>query len=133
MGTTLTSLDNAGEPKTLTVFATPTPGRVAIVSNGATLAFDSVKRTLGGRTYALNSVPIEAFGTWPSLPSTFAEPATPEGAPTFVPGPNDDLGVQVFTRPGVPIESGFALAPHTPSDDPAQGNPNWTWWAVPAK
>lgn len=132
-GVTRTALDSGGDPHALTVYATPTSGRVAIVSDGRTLAFDMVTRTFDGQTYVLTSRPIVAFGTWPSLPSGFSEPATPEGAPTFVPGPKDDLGVQVYTRPGIAIDKGLALAPKTPPNDPAQGNPNWTWWTAVAK
>jgi hypothetical protein len=40
----------------------------------------------------------------------------------------DDAGVTVFSRIGEVPDRGFAIAPGTPSGDPAAGNPNWTWW-----
>ncbi len=131
-GTTTTSLDSAGSSRTYTVFATPTSGRVALLVGGETLAFDIVKRRLQGRDYVMTSQPISAFGVWPSLPAGFTQPTTAGGAPTFVLAETDDLGVQLYSRPGIPIESGFAVAPGTPASDPAGGNPNWTWWATPS-
>ncbi len=131
-GTTFTSLDSGSAPQSLTVFATPTAGRVVILFNGQTLAFDAVTRTLDGRRYSLASGPIERFGVWPSLPSGFTQPVTSEGAPSFVAGPTDDAGVEVYTRPGVAIDRGFAIAPGTAPTDPAQANPNWTWWRAAA-
>jgi hypothetical protein len=40
----------------------------------------------------------------------------------------DDRGREVFVPFGAYVSGGFALAPGTPADDPAAGNPNWTWW-----
>ncbi len=132
-GSTSTSLDTKDRPKTYTVHAIPTTGRVAILTDTETLTFDVVTRRLGDKTYMLTSRPIERFGTWPSLPSGFTQPTTADGAPTFVEEEKDALGVQVYIRPGIPIENGFAVAPGTPSSDPAQGNPNWTWWSTSAE
>ncbi len=127
-GTTSSALGTGGAPEALTVYSTPTSGQVALTPDGATLAFRIVTRLLGGQTYALTSAPIPAFGVWPSLPSDFIVPTTADGAPTFVTAAKDDLGVQVYSRPGIPVADGFAIAPGTAGSDPAQGNPNWTWW-----
>jgi len=127
-GTTSSALGTGGAPEVLTVYSTPTSGQVALTPDGATLAFRIVTRLLGGQTYALTSAPIPAFGVWPSLPSGFTVPTTADGAPTFVTAEKDDLGVQVYSRPGIPVTDGFAIAPRTAESDPAQGNPNWTWW-----
>lgn len=127
-GTTSSALGTGGAPQALTVYSTPTSGQVALIPDGATLAFRIVTRLLGGQTYALTSAPIPAFGVWPSLPSGFIVPTTADGAPTFVTAEKDDLGVQVYSRPGIPVTDGFAIAPGTAESDPAQGNPNWTWW-----
>lgn len=132
-GTTSSALGTSGAPEALTVYSTPTSGQVALTSDGATLAFRIVTRLLGGQAYALTSAPIPAFGLWPSLPSGFIEPTTADGAPTFVTAEKDDLGVQVYSRPGIPVTDGFAIAPGTAESDPAQGNPNWTWWTRTAQ
>jgi len=97
--------------------------------DGRYLAFERVIRTRGRAEYVLVSgTPIVAFGMWPTLPERFAPPTRPDGSPMFRYFGKDDLQVDVYLPPGGRIEDGFALAPGTPSDDPAAGNPNWTWW-----
>lgn len=97
--------------------------------DGRYLAFERVIRTRGHAEYVLVSgTPIVAFGMWPTLPGRFASPARPDGSPTFRYFGKDDAQVDIYIPPGGRIEDGFALAPGTPPDDPAAGNPNWTWW-----
>ncbi|MHB1135676.1 MAG: hypothetical protein ACYCXR_07145 [Coriobacteriia bacterium] len=97
-------------------------------ADGSLIRFSQVTRTLGGRTYALTAGPIVAPGTWPALPSRYPTPAADDGSPGFTPGGIDDRGREVFVPVGSDVSGGFALAPGTPPDDPAAGNPNWTWW-----
>lgn len=97
--------------------------------DGRYLAFERVIRTRDRAEYVLVSgTPIVAFGMWPTLPERFAPPTGPDGSPTFRYFGKDDLQADVYLPPGGRIEDGFALAPGTPPDDPAAGNPNWTWW-----
>lgn len=93
------------------------------------LTFERVIRTRGRTEYVLVSgTPIVAFGAWPTLPERFEPPAQPDGSPAFRRFGFDDARLDIYVPPGGRIEDGFALAPGTPTDDPAAGNPNWTWW-----
>lgn len=101
----------------------------ARTADGRLLAFERVIRTRGRTEYALVSgAPITAFGVWPTLPERFEEPTQADGSPTFRYFGSDDARFDIYLPPGGRIEDGFALAPGTPPDDPAAGNPNWTWW-----
>lgn len=98
-------------------------------ADGRYLAFTRVVRTLGRAEYGLVSgVPLTGFGMWPTLPERFTQPTEADGAPTFRYFGFDDNGVDVYVPAGGRIQDGFALAPGTLADDPAAGNPNWTWW-----
>ncbi len=98
-------------------------------SEGGYLAFERVVRTLGRTPYGLmTGAPIAAYGTWPTLPERFGTPQADDGTPVFMLAGFDDTNRNVFVPPGGSIIDGFALAPGTPVDDPAAGNPNWTWW-----
>jgi len=95
------------------------------------LAFDRVTRSLGRAEYGLTSGALHsAFGVWPTLPGTFAQPQSANGSPTFRRFGFDDRSVDVFIPAGGNVEDGFAVAPDTAPDDPAAGNPNWTWWVA---
>ena len=120
-GTTTTSLDTGGAPQTYTVYATPGQGEWQISSGAGTLVFEIVSRRLDGRSYLLTSNAIEQFGTWPSLPSG-VHGSDHGRRRTHVRRRlgKDDLGVQVYTRPGIRIEEGFAVAPGTARTDPAR-------------
>ncbi len=97
--------------------------------DGSYLQFSRVTRTLGLSPYVLTSdTPLVRFGIWPGLPGRFGPPASDDGSPTFAYYGFDDLGRSVYVPvSGLPTD-GFAIAPGTPADDPAAGNPNWTWW-----
>lgn len=98
-------------------------------ADGRLLAFERVIRTRGRTEYVLVSgAPITAFGMWPTLPERFEQPTQADGSPTFRYFGSDDAQFDVYLPLGGRIEDGFALAPGTPPDDPAAGNPNWTWW-----
>lgn len=98
-------------------------------SDGRLLVFERVVRTLGRAPYGLmTGTPIRAFGTWPTLPERLGRPEDDDGTPAFTLFGFDDSGRDVFLPAGQRISDGFALAPGTPADDPAAGNPNWTWW-----
>lgn len=88
-----------------------------------------VTRTLALEAYQLRTgVPIATAGQWPTLPARFPTPLTADGAPAFRLFGSDDRGVAIYVVPGTTPAEGFAVAPGTPVDDPAAGNPGWTWW-----
>jgi hypothetical protein len=131
VGSTTTALDTGGAARTYTIYSTGIAGRVAVLSAEGTRVFELVTRRLSSQVYVLTSETITDFTEWPGLPPGFPQPTAADGAPTFVAAGTDDLGVNAYSRPGTPIETGFAVAPGTPMSDPATGNPNWTWWAKP--
>ncbi|MDP2299117.1 MAG: hypothetical protein U1E08_06110 [Coriobacteriia bacterium] len=97
--------------------------------DGSYLQFSRVTRTLGLSPYVLTSdTPLVRFGVWPGLPGRFQPPASDDGSPTFAYYGFDDLGRSVYVPVAGRPTDGFAIAPGTPTDDPAAGNPNWTWW-----
>ena len=130
-GSTTTAFDTGSEAQPYTVYATTTPGRVAVLSAEGTRVFEIVTRRVDGATYVLTSGSITSFDEWPTLPASFTQPTTADGAPTFVPAGTDSVGVSLYVRPGTRLEDGFAVAPGTLASDPAMGNPNWTWWVLP--
>jgi hypothetical protein len=104
--------------------------RLYVQSAGSSyLAFKPIVRTLGLAEFQLASGgTILTFGTWPSLPADYAQPTGADGSPTFRRWGFDDRNVDVYTTPMGRAQDGFAVAPGTAADDPAAGNPNWTWW-----
>lgn len=100
--------------------------------DGRYLSFSLVTRTLGRRTYALASEEVARFGQWPTLPASLPQPASDDGSPAFGRFGFDDRGADVYVPANEGANEGFAIAPGTPADDPAAGNPNWTWW-VPVR
>jgi hypothetical protein len=130
-GVVTTSLDATGEVTQRTAFLdTPESGRLWIATDdGGWLAFARVVRELGRRPFGLvTGSAIGRFGEWPSLPSRFEQPTSPDGSPTFRYYGFDDRGVDIFVPLTGRTEDGFAVAPGTAPDDPAAGNPGWTWW-----
>lgn len=130
-GTASSDLGETDGPKDREVMSAASDADAIFVraSDGSVIRFQRVTRALAARTYALVSdTPIVAFGAWPALPSRFAPPTADDGSPTFVLQGFDDLGRQVFVPSGSEAAEGFAVAPGTPPDDPAAGNPGWTWW-----
>lgn len=98
--------------------------------DGTYLRFSPVVRTHGQVPFALQTgAPITAFGMWPTLPDGFIAPTGPDGSPSFKVFGHDDMGVPIYSLTTGRITTGFAVAPGTAPDDPAAGNPGWTWWA----
>ncbi len=102
-------------------------------AEGDLVAFDRVVRTFGGRTYALSGGPVTAYGSWPPLPAGIETPTNPDGSPQYVEAGTDSRGVSVYRPVGGDAANGIAVAPGTASDDPAAGNPDWTWWVPVAR
>lgn len=133
-GAVVSALDDPdSDPATMTVLAEPVePSPTAIwvaAPDGRILRFRLVTRSYAGDAFALESgTPIARFGEWPTLPARFAPPTAPDGSPTFRYFGSDDGGVRIYVPAGARPLDGFAVAPGTSPDDPAAGNPNWTWW-----
>jgi hypothetical protein len=129
--TFLHALEDTGTPVQRTSYRGPDgdEARYVPTGDGGYLLFERVHRSLGRREYVLISgTPLTLFGEWPTLPGRFKAPQTADGSPTFRAVAKDDGGVDVYVPPTGDIGSGFAVAPGTGPDDPASGNPGWTWW-----
>lgn len=130
-GVLMSSLGASDAPADHTAFWAGADGSRLYVQSGSGgyLTFERIVRTLGLAEFQLTSGgPIDTFGTWPSLPIEYAQPTRADGWPTFIRWGFDDRNVDVYAAPAERAESGFAVAPGTATDDPAAGNPNWTWW-----
>lgn len=122
----------SGTVQSVTVLLAPGSPRDIILAlpNGGYQTFTAVTRTLGSRTFQLRSGPLlDRFGTWPTLPQGYNQPASADGGPYYRAAGTDALGVRVYVLIGQTPELGFGVAPGTPATDPAAGNPNWTWWS----
>ncbi|PKQ20381.1 MAG: hypothetical protein CVT66_05260 [Actinobacteria bacterium HGW-Actinobacteria-6] len=127
----LTALDTGGDPMTLQSYRVDNAPLTAILqqADGTYLGFSAVTRSFGGATFVLESGSLlTAYGQWPTLPARFQTPSSPDGSPTFSFFGKDDARVLVYVPAGGEASTGFAVAPGTAPDDPAVGNPNWTWW-----
>jgi hypothetical protein len=129
-GVVTSSLGTAGEAAEHTAYLAADGETLWVAADGGSyLLFSRVVRTLGLTRYALRSdTDLARFGLWPALPARYTSPQSPDGSPTFMASGFDDSGRSVYIPFDGRIEDGFALAPGTPPDDPAAGNPNWTWW-----
>lgn len=131
-GAVTSSLDASGTVKIQTGYvagADKTTLYIGSAENNEYLTFTRVSRTVGRTQYVLTTdAALAHFGEWPTLPERFGKPVTSDGAPTFRLFGFDDLGVNVYVAYGTDASAGVAIAPGTPVDDPAAGNPNWTWW-----
>jgi hypothetical protein len=127
-GTTLTALDTDDPPANRVVYKKRTGELLYLADDqGTLLAFAPTTRTFKSVTYHLQSGPISSFGVWPTLPPAIEPPTQPDGSPTFTPA-GQDGDVDIFRLTGGSVGQGVAIAPGSPPDDPASGNPDWTWW-----
>lgn len=94
-------------------------------------SFERVTRQYRSKDYVLSSGWVLMYGEWPTVPEDVRVPSTPNGLPEYVSAGEDDSGVEIFRPTAGSAAEGFMVAPGTPVDDPAAGNPGWTWW-VPA-
>jgi hypothetical protein len=127
----LTSLDTGANPTTLQSYRIDNVPLVAVLqlADGTYLGFSVVTRSFGGATFVLESGSLlTAYGQWPTLPARFQIPTSPDGSPTFSFFGKDDARVLIYVPAGGQAAKGFAVAPGTAPNDPAVGNPNWTWW-----
>ena len=108
------------------------PGVYMEDDTGELMEFEPVERVFEGRTYQLHSADLAAFGIWPALPAGIATPSSANGSPTFTAAGADASGVTIYRRTASTVSEGIAVAPGAPSEDPANGNPNWTWWMLAA-
>lgn len=126
-----TAFDSGTEPVAVPTFRiTGETGAIVLRTAPDTyLGFSTVVRQLLQRRFVLTSgSDIPTYGIWPVLPRRFAIPTSPDGSPSFSFFGKDDSGVLVYIPAGSTVQDGFAVAPGTAPDDPAAGNPNWTWW-----
>jgi negative regulator of sigma E activity len=131
-GSVVTALASSEPPAAVVALRSPSdPGSVVLLlPNGSYRRFAPVVRTLGGRTFQLQSgVALSRFGEWPRLISAIQEPTAADGSPSLRAYGTDSAGVPVYVQIGAAPSAGFAVAPGTATSDPAAGNPNWTWWA----
>lgn len=130
-GSASTALDSlSAPPEQVDVLASPDLTRVfiSLEPSDTIYAFDRVTRLYDNTVYVQRSGDIARFGEWPSLPAGIPQPQTPEGSPTFTSDGQDVTGVTVYRRTGFSADDGIAIAPGSPTSDPAAGNPGWTWW-----
>lgn len=130
-GVITSDLGESSGPAEFTAFSSyGSPGTLYVrAADGEYLAFVRVTRTLGRRPYQLTTAsPLLRFGEWPTLPERFPAPTSSDGAPAFRFFATDDLGVKVYVPLAGGPDDGIAVPPGTPPDDPAAGNPGWTWW-----
>lgn len=130
IGVLASSFDTAGAAVQATVYRQPlSDGSLLVRTPDGVFRYDPVTRTFDDQSWQLTSArPLSHFGEWPRLPSTFPEPTSANGSPTFRAAGKDKLGVAVYTPGGAKPTAGFAIAPGTAAGDPARGNPYWTWW-----
>jgi hypothetical protein len=127
----LTSALNTALVQSLAVLTSSSDPRAIFLAlpGGAIQRFDPVLRQRRGAPFQLQAgVEFQRYGVWPQLPPSLPTPSAGDGSPTFIPSGTDDAGVAVYVRVGATAERGFAVAPGTQPNDPAAGNPNWTWW-----
>jgi hypothetical protein len=130
IGTVTTAFSGAGAPTQVQVYRSPlTDGSIVVPGPDGSRLHAPVVRMFNSVKYQMVAGnAVDRFGQWPELPGRFPAPNSPDGSPTFVIAGGDMLGVQTYTAAGIPQTQGFAIAPGTPSTDPAGSNPNWTWW-----
>ena len=133
-GTTVSALGSSNPPSSHSAFSADDPDRIYVTDDAKQqlLAFDRIVRTYGGRTYQLTSGELSSYGQWPSLPVSVASPTGDDGSPTFVLVAKTPPSTRIFQLATAGAEVGIGVAPGTGADDPAAGNPNWTWW-IPTK
>lgn len=131
VGTIVSSLGTGDTPATLeaySLFGQP-DALVVRKSDGTYVSCQAVVREFQGTRYQLVSgTPIRDFGSWPDLPPSIPRPGTSDGSPGLTPAGKDARGVMVLQILGGSLQTGIGVAPGTSADDPAAGNPGWTWW-----
>jgi len=130
LGTVTTAFAGAGASTPVQAYRSPlADGSIVVPGPDGSRLYVPVARIFSSVRYQLVAGnAVDRFGLWPELPGRFPVPTSPDGSPTFTMAGGDMLGVQTYTAAGVPQSQGFAIAPGTPSTDPAGSNPNWTWW-----
>jgi len=127
---TLTSDLGTGTIAERVVFAGDAPGSIVVAEDERTgYPATAVVRMLDRKPFGLMSSSFTQYGVWPALPMGMTQPTAEDGSPVFESAGKDDSGVEVFVLPGTEPGTGFAIGPNTEADDPAGGNPGWTWWA----
>lgn len=130
-GTIVSSMGGGDTPATLAAFtlAGQPDALVVLKADGTYVACQAVVRQFQGVRYQLVSgTPIRSFGTWPDLPQYVSRPGNGDGSPGLTPAGTDARGVTILQTLGGSLQAGIGVAPGTSADDPAAGNPGWTWW-----
>lgn len=130
IGVAKTAFATGGGIQDATVYASPLKdGSIVVAGPDGLRLYEPVVRRVSSRRYQLvagNS--MERFGIWPTLPTRFTPPQSPDGSPSFSAAGTDAAGATIYAATGQPVTTGFAIAPGSATTDPAAGNPNWTWW-----
>lgn len=125
-GTVRTALREGGLVTDRTVLTGSDPARVFLEDDdGSLIAFERVTMSYQGRTYVLQSEPIERFGALATLPRRFTRPVAPDGSPTFERATGEAGPQEVYVAKGRDASFGIALPPGA-RPDVAEG---WSWWA----
>ena len=131
-GQALVAFDAKTPPASRTVYTGKETGVIFIEDPaGGLRRFVLVKRVYKDATYRLQSAAITQYAQWPSIPPGIPRPNpenNPDGSPAFALDGNDASGTPVYHRVGADWRTGIAVPPGTTTQDPAAGNPNWTWW-----
>jgi hypothetical protein len=130
IGSVITAFDTANGPAQETVLRSPlADGSIVVTTPSGLQLYTPVTRTYNGAAYQLVSgTAIPNFGVWPRLPSSYTEPTSADGSPSFARVGQDAAGVPIYTPGGAPVTTGFAVGPNMPASDPTAANPYWTWW-----
>jgi hypothetical protein len=127
-GPVVTSLDTGEPAQQFTAYEGQRSGTLVVYDGDRYMEFELVQRSNRGRQYAMVIRPVTSFGLWPLPPAALQMPTSPDGSPVFVEANLDGHGQRTYIPDGPYPREGFAIAPGTPTRDPAEGNPNWTWW-----
>jgi hypothetical protein len=129
VGTMNLAFASGAAPTKRTVRASDVVHRIYILDDANMLrTFDVVTRQYQGITYKERASDISALGTWPQLPASIPAPTSADGSPTFTTDSQTTSVAPTYHRLGQTAAQGIAVPPNTPEPDPANGNPNWTWW-----